>query len=206
MDVRIVAATSRDLGSLVESGRFRADLYFRLRGMQVRIPALRERGDDWELILQHELQEVARDRPRKTFSGDAIAFLRGYRWPGNVRELKSLVDTGYHLSAADVIERDDFTAALEPAGRSGLGERCEAASLCARLVAREGSFWQLVHDPYMGRDLNRREVREIVRIGLEGARGSYKRLLSTFGMEACEYTRFMDFLRHHQLKPGEQRR
>jgi transcriptional regulator with GAF, ATPase, and Fis domain len=87
VDVRLVAATNRDLKAAVREGRFRADLYHRLSQIQLSVPPLRERGDDIMPLAHHFL---AQQRPGLRFSTEAAEKLRGYGWPGNVRELKNV--------------------------------------------------------------------------------------------------------------------
>ena len=216
VNVRVIAATSRDLRPMIESGRFRADLYYRLRHLQVRVPALRERGDDWRLILDHYLERVVqRESSRKRFSSHALSLLGRYDWPGNVRELRSLVDTGYYVSEGPTIEAEHFAEALEAEARAeqfrgvpmtSTAPNAPAGALgaaYARMLAGDGTFWELVHAPYMDRELSRAEVRLVVERGLVATRGSYKRLLSLFGVADGDYLKFMDFLRHHDLKPRD---
>jgi transcriptional regulator with GAF, ATPase, and Fis domain len=207
VNVRVVVATNRNLKEMVEQGRFRDDLYYRLRYLQLQIPPVRDRGDDWELLMTHYLDRLSGpNRPRKHFSQEAMALLRGHHWPGNVREIRGLVDTGFHLSEGQLIEPGDFAESLE--------ERSRARQLTAvplsgadgpyrRLIDREGNFWDLVHQPYLERDLNRLEVREIIAQGLTRSGGSYKKLLDDFGLDQADYLKFMDFLRHHHLKPND---
>jgi len=106
VDVRIVAATNRDLEAEVASGRFREDLFYRLNVMQLKVPALRERRDDIPLLAHHFLEKFAK-RNRKTAKGFtplAMDLLIKYEWPGNVRELENLVEravillTGEHIT------------------------------------------------------------------------------------------------------------
>jgi transcriptional regulator with GAF, ATPase, and Fis domain len=206
VDVRVIAATSLDLKALVAAGRFRADLYYRLRFLQLEVPPVRQRGDDWRLMVTHYLERLGVSRARhKSFSREALALLSAYEWPGNVRELKALVDTGFHLSDSDVIEPRDFIESLEAAARAEQFSRLplldKASAVYRRLRAGEASFWEVVHRPYMNRELSRTEAAEIVALGLADTGGSYKRLLSVFGIAAEDYLRFMDFLRHHRLKP-----
>lgn len=94
VDVRVVAATNRDLARLVESGSFRADLYYRLETFQLDIPPLRERQDDLELLALRFLARyaTARGRPVRRLKPQAMAPIRGYSWPGNVRELKNAME------------------------------------------------------------------------------------------------------------------
>jgi DNA-binding NtrC family response regulator len=221
VDVRTIVATNRNLKAMVDEGRFRADLYYRLRYLQLQIPAVRERGDDWELILEHYLDRLARSgKPRKRFSAEALAVLRQYDWPGNVREIRSIVDTGFHLSDGTVIDPQDFLESLEQAAglaqfRTALRSIApqavtmtastpapSAQLLFERLIAREGTFWELVHEPFLERDLNRQQVCEVVARGLVHSGGQYKRLLAAFGISDADYLKFMDFLRHHRLKPN----
>jgi two-component system response regulator AtoC len=88
VDVRVIAATHRDLEAMVRTGEFREDLYFRLRGATLRVPPLRERGGDIDLLVARFLAESG---ARLSLSPEARAALRGYRWPGNVRELRAEV-------------------------------------------------------------------------------------------------------------------
>lgn len=204
VDVRVVAATSRDLRPMIAAGTFRADLYYRLRPLHVRVPPLAERGDDWELIARHFLDTMeTQERRTKEFAPAALATLRRHRWPGNVREVRSVVETGFHVSDGRQIGLDDIQGALEGAVRSLQHSANERAmeEICARLTAGEACFWEDVHRPFLERDLNREEVRGIIASGLQASRGSYKRLLDGFGMAPGEYLKFMDFLRHHRLKP-----
>lgn len=204
VNVRVVAATSRDLGPMIASGRFRADLYYRLRPLHVEVPPVRVRGDDWELIAEHYLAGLdTQNAVRKDLSVHSMKSLRSYRWPGNVREVKSVVDTGYHLSETSQINPQDFEGAFDAAARSCQQVANDAAvsELCARLSSGDETFWEAVHRPFLERDLNRNEVRGIVAMGLDTSRGSYTRLVQVFGVGQENYLKFMDFLRHHRLKP-----
>ena len=204
VDVRVVAATSRDLQPMIAAGKFRADLYYRLRPLHVQVPPVRLRGNDWELIAQYYLGRLSRQtRQPKELSPAARVALSTHRWPGNVREVRSVVDTGFHIAEGPQITPADFSGALEVAARE-LQNSANAQAIgeiCGRLAAGEGCFWEDVHRPFLERDLNRAEVREIISRGLQSSHGSYKRLLNVFGLAQDEYLKFMDFLRHHRLKP-----
>ena len=94
VDIRIVAATNKDLETEVRAGRFRSDLYFRLKVVSIHLPALRERGDDILLLARHFMREFSR-KFQKRFEEIAPAaqqLFLGYRWPGNVRELKNVIE------------------------------------------------------------------------------------------------------------------
>jgi DNA-binding NtrC family response regulator len=108
VDVRVVAATNKDLGAEVAAGRFREDLYYRLNGVLLHIPSLRERSEDVEPLVQHFLSEQAGRSPRvKGVSAEAMAALKAYRWPGNVRELKNCVDAMRLFSPGPEVTIDD---------------------------------------------------------------------------------------------------
>jgi transcriptional regulator with GAF, ATPase, and Fis domain len=206
VNVRVIVATNRDLKTLVDQGRFRADLYFRLRCLQVAIPAIRERGTDWQLLLAHYLADLnTAQARRKEFSAAALTMLGSYAWPGNARELRALVETGFHSSDTDIIEPDHFVEALEAASRDEQLRKVPlletAASRFDRMARGEATFWDAVYRPFLDRELNRSEVQDVVAHGLAWSQGSYKRLLEAVGVAPGDYLRFMDFLRHHRLKP-----
>ncbi len=110
VDVRVVAATHRDLGALVASGRFREDLYYRLRVVALRVPPLRERSEDIPILAEHFLGRFATLSGRRIqgFSREAMAVLQRYRWPGNVRELENVVDRAVALAPGLVVGVDDL--------------------------------------------------------------------------------------------------
>jgi two-component system response regulator HupR/HoxA len=100
VDVRIVAATNRDLTELVREGRFREDLFYRLNVVHIRVPSLRERAQDIPLLVRHFLAQIgARERTTRTFSAGALRELAGRTWPGNVRELENEVERLWVLSS-----------------------------------------------------------------------------------------------------------
>jgi DNA-binding NtrC family response regulator len=109
VDVRVVAASNKDLAAEVAASRFREDLYYRLNGVPMQIPPLRERVDDIEPLVRHFLAEGAGKHPRVTdVSAEALGALKAYRWPGNVRELKNCVDATRILCAGPEIGTADL--------------------------------------------------------------------------------------------------
>lgn len=110
VDIRIVAATNRDLMPLVQSGAFREDLYYRLNVVHIPIPPLRERREDIPLLVAHFAEKAARENgvEPKTFSIDALNHLSGYEWPGNIRQLQNVVERCLVLVPGDVIKLDDL--------------------------------------------------------------------------------------------------
>ena len=120
VDVRVVAATNRPLEQLVREGKFRSDLFFRLRGVQLSIPPLRERGSDVLLLARHFLQvnSARYGKGGLRFSAAAEAAMLGYGWPGNVRELRNVIEEAVLLATSEVIgpEQLSFCASLGAAG------------------------------------------------------------------------------------------
>ena len=207
VDVRIVAATSRNLDQMVTEGKFRADLYYRLKCLPVEVPPLRQRGEDWELIADYYLDRLGTgDHGRKRLSREAIRVLRTHPWPGNVRELRSSVETGYYVTSERIIRTRDIWEALEHRSNSrqlNWSTGFDAHAVCERLETGEIDFWSGVRSEFMRRELNRAQVRAIIADGLTRTRGSYKGLVELFGVAQEDYLKFMDFLRHHRLKPSK---
>jgi formate hydrogenlyase transcriptional activator len=105
VDVRVIAATHRDLKEMVENGEFRSDLYYRLHVLPLSVPALRERRDDIPLLVRHFVDEYARRMNRRieTISPQAIEAFTHYSWPGNVRELQNFIERAVILSPGNVL-------------------------------------------------------------------------------------------------------
>jgi transcriptional regulator with GAF, ATPase, and Fis domain len=110
VDVRVIAATNRDLEEAIARGEFREDLYYRLSVIPLTLPPLRERQEDVPLLLQHFMDQFNRVRDRKLqgFSPSALHMLMHYRWPGNVRELENLVDRVVVLRGQGIVEPEDL--------------------------------------------------------------------------------------------------
>ena len=129
VDVRVVAATHRDLLAEIESGRFREDLFYRLNVVPVHAPPLRERLDDLPLLVDHFIERFAAENNyrQKTLTAAAIRQLRAMPWRGNVRELKNLVERLLILTPGDAIDRDDVLRLAGPL-RGELSEAILAVS------------------------------------------------------------------------------
>ena len=114
VDIRVVAATNKDLAAMVEKGTFRDDLYYRLNVVQIPLPALRERREDIPLLVAHFMDKVARenDMPAKKFTTEALNYLSGYEWPGNIRKLENVVESCMVLVPGTVIDVDNLPAEI----------------------------------------------------------------------------------------------
>src|SRR5687768_12319285 len=109
VDVRVVAATSRDIRRMVEEGKFREDLFYRLNVVTITLPPLRERPDDIPILVEHFLREISENKhtPPKRISPEVMRRFQQYRWPGNVRELRNTLESMMVLADGDTLtERD----------------------------------------------------------------------------------------------------
>jgi two-component system nitrogen regulation response regulator NtrX len=154
VDVRILAATNKDLPGEIRSGQFREDLYFRLNVIPIFVPPLRDREADIPLLAAHFMAELAREygrRPKRLDPG-AAAGLRSYRWPGNVRELRNVVERlmimvpGETITMADLVFLDPSTVSVvDPPGASLLPlhaarDRFERDYILRTLAAQQGNM------------------------------------------------------------------
>ena len=199
VDVRVVAATNRNLTEHVAAGHFREDLLYRLRVIHLHVPPLRERPEDVEALARHFLSRAGRE---VKFTDEALLAFERYRWPGNVRELLNVVEQLIWLSPDGVIGIEHLPVSMRtatPHVMMPVGERRRqvADDLYGAVVRDGASFWEHVYPMFLARDITRHDLRELVRLGLRESRGRYKAMLTLFGMPASDYRRFMNFLAAH---------
>ena len=122
VDVRLIAATNKDLSAEVESGRFREDLFYRLNVVHVDMPPLRVRENDVLTLARHFLDRFSKenDKQLEGFSDRALAKMLAHRWPGNVRELENAVERATVLAEGTLIDEDDLPIEVSSAGRQGI--------------------------------------------------------------------------------------
>jgi two-component system response regulator HydG len=114
ISARVLAATNRDLAAMVEQGRFRKDLFFRLNVVNLRIPPLRERRSDIPLLAMHFLAQMERESGvERTFSDESLRVMAEYDWPGNVRELENAIERACALSSGPVLHIGDLPTQLQ---------------------------------------------------------------------------------------------
>jgi DNA-binding NtrC family response regulator len=113
VDVRVIAASSRDLAAMVADGRFRADLYYRLAVLPIRLPPLRERLGDLEALAEVLIDDIARRSalPARQLAPDALEWLAGRAWPGNIRELRNVLEQAVLMNDDRVLHASHFAAA-----------------------------------------------------------------------------------------------
>jgi len=204
VDVRILSATNTDLQRQISEGKFRMDLYHRLAVFPVFVPPLRERKEDIPLLAEHFLNMFSTDMgiQQPALSQEGLLALESYSFPGNVRELKNIIERALIESGGETIQPEHLHF-LPPTAGNNLNENhdLELKERYLRMAEGGESFWEVVHAPFLARELNRSQIKAIIQTGLEKTQGSYKALLPLLGISEADYHKFMDFLRHHQLKP-----
>jgi len=160
VDIRLVAATNRDLEEMVQEGEFREDLLFRLKVVEVRLPPLRERQGDVPLLVDHFIQELGSEHGRdvRGITPEARTALVRYDWPGNVRELRNVVENMVLLARSDVLTEDDLPEAV-----------------------REGTHKPGAGYPLAGRSLEEVE-RDLIEANLELAGGNRQKAAKILGI------------------------
>jgi two-component system, NtrC family, response regulator HydG len=167
-DFRLVAATHRDLATMVEDGRFRRDLFYRISAFPIQVPPLRERRDDIPLLAYVMLERLRREEPRQ-ISAAALECLGRYPFPGNVRELRNIVERAALLAEGDVI---DVRHIPQPV-RDAVGWDPEPGSRTPRLPALQEAERVALRREVLNHRGSRRELAE--RLGLS-ERTLYRRL------------------------------
>ena len=170
VDVRLIAATNRDLRAEVLAGRFREDLFYRLSTIQIRVPSLAERLDDIPLLIQYFLKKYnqAYSKQIQGLTRRAQAVLLQHSWPGNVRELENVISCACLTSVAEFIDVDDFPENLQkPVGQSG----------------RAGDTWR----PLPLEEVRRRHIRRV----LEACEGNRVRAAQLLGIGRTSLYRFL---------------
>jgi two-component system nitrogen regulation response regulator NtrX len=143
VDVRVIAATNKDLEDEIAQGRFREDLYFRLSVIPISVPPLRERVDDIPALVQHFVGQFVKENNRRParFAPGAVEALRHARWRGNIRELRNVVDRLLIMSDRDVIEADDVRQVVRPDAAAAPGPRAVPAGGSAPATLRDFKEW-----------------------------------------------------------------
>ena len=213
VDVRVIAATNRQLLERIASKDFREDLYYRLNVIHITTPPLRSRREDIPEFLRFFLRTYAERhglRPPDVAT-DALARLVAYDWPGNVRELKNVVERLIVRSHSSMVTLGDLPAEIQqlgppvPLATPPSRQTSVADELFARMVKDRESFWTAVYPAFMTRDLTRADVRAVLRKGLQQSGGNYKVLVQLFNMAPSDYKRFLNFLRKHECHVAFQR-
>ena len=207
VNVRVIAATNRNLREMVTQGTFREDLFYRLNVIHIVVPPLRERREDIPALVNHFFaQYAAMNRSSiTTITPAAMKALTEHSWPGNVRELENILERMIVTVQGNVIDVEHLSSEIRVQDRIALRPKRErrrtvADDLYKRMLEKRESFWATVYPLFMEREITRANVREVVRHGLEEARGNYKIVARLFNMESRDYKRFLNFLRKHDCQ------
>ena len=186
VDVRVIAATHRDLEAMVHEGTFRADLYYRLNELGVELPPLRERRDDVPLLVEHVLRRISREQgiAAKAVSPAAMRRLQRYDWPGNVRQLENIVQSAALFGVGGVLEPADFTLPRDSEPPASV-----ESDAYARLARGEISL----------RDLKKELEREFVARALADCGGNITKAAELLGMKR---PRVSQLVKEYGLRDG----
>jgi len=187
VDLRVVAATSRDLDAMIRNGQFRQDLYYRINVVRIELPPLRDRGDDLGLLAEYFMNKHSRElgRTMTSLSSEAYQVLKNYPWPGNVRELQNVIRRALAMTKGNKLEVDDLPDDVVTAA----GIRGDAAN-----GAPQGYFQ--MRDDYVARferqylsDLLTRHKGDVPAAATEAKlpRGTLYRLLKNHGLDAEQF-------------------
>lgn len=184
LDVRVIAASNRDLKTEGEAGRFRSDLFYRLSVIQIDIPPLRERGDDIRVLAEHYLSSF-RNRLRKNINDideEALATFRRYEWPGNVRELRNVIERAMILEDGEEISTKYLPRGLvseSNAGSSSSSVTSERVRLPADGISLEEVEMSLVKQALQRSGGNQTKAAELLHISRDQLRYRMKKLEET---------------------------
>ncbi len=200
IDVQILAATNRDLTGDIEHGRFREDLFYRLKKMTIQVPSLRERIEDIPLLVRHFLETIAKneDGKLKHFSPRAMDLLNRYSYPGNIRELRNIVSGAYYSTAGPMM---DFESLPPEVHRDYLDMAGPESDLAARLyrdiLEGKGNFQDLIKNPFLNHQFGASVIRGVVRRALVDDRGRYRDAFTRLKIPNRAYAVTMQFLKRH---------
>jgi DNA-binding NtrC family response regulator len=206
VNVRVISATNRNLSARIAEKSFREDLYYRLNVIHVAIPPLRERREDVPCLFKHFIRWCSAQHriEEPQVSEEALIRLTSYDWPGNVRELKNVAERvvirmrpGTTIASADLPKEICFGPSVQPMPQTPAPLRPTPEMLYKRMTVDGESFWSVVYQPFMSRDLTRHDLREVISRGLDQTRGSYKTLVQIFNLPPDDYKRLLNFLRKY---------
>jgi transcriptional regulator with PAS, ATPase and Fis domain len=198
-DVRILAATNRDLKLAIRENQFREDLYFRLQVLEIEIPPLRKRKQDIrELVLEN----------RELLKGKEIdpGFWEGvfaYDWPGNTRELLTVL-TRAGIHSASTITGNDIQDVINRSFYKGISTAKDDKIEQIRVEINEGkNFWQLVWRPFIDREIDRNTVKTILQDFYQKNSCSFKKMIKSMNLDEKDYQKFMSLLYQYKIDPRD---
>jgi transcriptional regulator with PAS, ATPase and Fis domain len=196
-DVRILAATNKNLQEAIKKQEFREDLYYRLQVLQIVIPPLRERISD----IKDLVFEFKHFLKGKRIENDFFEALNDYEWPGNVRELISVLKRiGIHADDSLPISSHVVKEFIHYNALNGLNtKKADRSQNIIKNIEHGESFWDAASTPFRNRDISRDELKSIINHFLIKCGGKYSRVLKRLNIPDSDYKKFINFIRVHKI-------
>ncbi len=204
-DVRILAATNKDLDQAVENNEFRKDLYYRLSVLEMVVPPLHERKEDIKsLVLEN--QRLLRGKQIGKGFWDVVC---NYHWPGNVRELLNILKrAGIMLESpitgekiATILNSNGKKNSLETNGNGNGDLEAAVKEIRKKLKTNHDSFWQLIWEPFINRDFDRNTVKGILKFFYIESSYNFREMIRRLNVDESEYPKLMSFIYKYRIDP-----
>jgi transcriptional regulator with GAF, ATPase, and Fis domain len=202
IDIQVIAATNKDLLVETRNGRFRRDLFYRLKSMEIRVPPLRERSEDIVLLINHFLEKIVKleNGHSKIFLPEALGLLQKYFYPGNIRELKNIIAVSYYTTVGSNIGPDDLPPEVrrEDVREADSESVAAAGRLYREILEGKGNFEDLVKGPFLQHQFGASRVRGVIQRALKDAAGNYREALVRLQIPDRRYATTIQFLKRHK--------
>jgi transcriptional regulator with GAF, ATPase, and Fis domain len=202
IDIQVIAATNKDLLQETRNGRFRRDLFYRLKAMEIRVPPLRERSEDIAPLSSHFLEKIVRQEngQSKILLPAALELLQKYFYPGNIRELKNIIAVSYYTTVGSNIGPDDLPPEVrrEDVREADLESGAAAGRLYREILEGRGSFEDLVKGPFLQHQFGASRVRGVIQRALKDEAGNYRDALVRLRIPDRRYATTIQFLKRHK--------
>jgi len=195
-DVRILAATNRDLRQLINEKNFRQDLYYRLNILVLTIPPLRDRKEDIKVVVN----ENQRYLKGKEIGNGFWNVILNYHWPGNYRELFAVLKRAGVLCESPITGKDIEKMIDKKDMVVSETKEPDHIDIAWKEMESGKNFWEVVKEPFMNRELNRDEAKMIIARALRKANGSYINAMEFLNLRRWEYKKFMKFIHNNRLQ------
>jgi len=196
-DVRIVAATNKDLPQAIEQKEFREDLYYRLHVLEIDIPPLRERKEDIKVFVREMSEKYLRGKQIGEKFWDVMF---NYEWPGNVRELITVLKRAGILLESP-ITGDAIIDIISNLNKKSILKTGDKAGEIWKRIETGENFWEWVWKPFMGRDIDRDVVKQILKKAYEAGFKNFKRMNYILNVAEADYHKFMSLMHQYRIDP-----
>jgi Nif-specific regulatory protein len=201
IDLQVIAATNKDLFEEIQKGRFRSDLYYRLKMMEIRVPPLRDRSEDIPLLIECFLQKIVQSEGGriKKLLPNARKTLQAYSYPGNVRELKNIIAESYYSAKGPLIDVHELPLEVnrarshETSSESGAADR-----LYHEILEGTGTFEEIVREPFSNHQFGAPVVRRVIERALQETGGKYRDAFILLKIPKKRYSSSIQFLKRNK--------